>query len=226
VALPDPPPLIILGSSSACGPLGQRIARGMRELGADRPLYVCNDSTGLARPDSFDWFARIMEPVRRCGRGFADDYARGGARMLHRPRIVVLLGGNDAQNLTASPSQAEGTFRSRSRAVRWRDEGPWIEEYRRRWGTFVAVLGLNGAERVAVILPPTVLRASLEPRLDRVRDAMALGVEGTARGFAVDGTRVTLPPGSYLPDEVHLGRSGADAWWDALGGDVAVALGW
>jgi hypothetical protein len=40
VALPEPTPIIILGSSSACGPLGQRIAAGLRELGAGRPLYV------------------------------------------------------------------------------------------------------------------------------------------------------------------------------------------
>lgn len=225
VTLPDPIPLIILGSSSACGPLGQRIAAGLRELGAGRPQYVCNDSTGLARPDSFDWFARIMEPVRRCGRGFADDFAVGGARLLHRPRIVLLLGGNDAQNLTQSPSPSEGTFVSRSRAVRWRDEAAWRAEYARRWSRFVVTLGLNGAERVAVITPPTVARATLEVRLMRVREAMTAGVEPLATGRVVDGT-TTLPLSSYLHDEVHLGRTGADLWWAAHGGDVAVALGW
>lgn len=219
VTLPDPIPLIILGSSSACGPLGQRIARGLRELGAGRPQYVCNDSTGLARPDSFDWFARIMEPVRRCGRGFADDFAVGGARLLHRPRIVLLLGGNDAQNLAVTPA------RPADRAVRWRDEARWREEYARRWSHFVVLLGLNGAERVAAITPPTVARATLEVRLMRVREAMTAGVEPLATGRVVDGT-TTLPLSSYLHDEVHLGRTGADLWWAAHGGDVAVALGW
>jgi hypothetical protein len=227
VTLPESPPLIILGSSSACGPLGQRIAAGMRALGAGRPLYVCNDSTGLARPDVYDWFARIMVPVQRSGgRGFAYVHG-GGVRPLGvGPRIVLLLGGNDAQNLTQSPSSAEGTFRSRSRAVRWRDEAAWRTEYARRWGHFVVTMGLNGADRVAVITPPTVARATLEPRLVRVREAMAAGVADLMTGRVVDGTGVTLPPGSYLQDDVHLGRAGADAWWDARGGDVAVALGW
>lgn len=188
--------LTIIGSSSACGPLGRVIADGLAALG--RPRRICHSSAGLARPDYFDW----MEEVR--AHDFAGDY------------VVVLVGGNDAQSLRL-PSREW---------VRWRPEAAWRALYRSRVHDFVEAMCLDGAARVVVVLPPTVVNARLEGRLPRVREEMVAGVATTSCGMTVDPTAAVLNmTTSHLGDGVHLSRSGSAVVWELVGPTVMSEFG-
>ena len=74
-------PVVMVGSSSACGPLGQRFASEIREITSTRRRSICHSATGLARPDAFDWQAE------------AETLSFDG------DNVMLFLGGNDAQGL-------------------------------------------------------------------------------------------------------------------------------
>ena len=79
-------------------------------------------SSGLSRPDYFDWPARITQVM--------DEYD---------PDVVVLMfGGNDAQNIRDSDDQWLERFRA-----------PWVEEYRRRVG-FVMDIATDDEQRIVL----------------------------------------------------------------------------
>lgn len=190
--------LVIIGSSSACGPFGRVIGDELEEsLG--RPRRICHSSAGLARPDFFDW----MEEVPR------HDFTAAF--------VVVLLGGNDAQSLRLMPSR---------RWVRWRPEDAWRALYAQRAHDFVQALCEAGAARVVVVLPPTVVNARLEGRLPRVRESMATGVATTSCGVTVDPTTAVLDMRtSHLGDGVHLSTAGSRVAWEVIGPTVMSEFG-
>lgn len=97
--------VLIIGDSMIAGGLGLYLARALgREDGYNATRYG-KSSTGLARPDFYDWDQRARELV--LGRPF--------------DATVVMFGGNDAQGI-----------RKRSGGwIRWQDEG-WREAYARR----------------------------------------------------------------------------------------------
>jgi len=82
-------------------------------------------STGLARPDYFDWPGRIAE---RLETGDPD-------------AIVVMLGGNDGQAMSAASE------------VLVRESEEWIAEYRARAKAMAAVMASKGAEVFWIGLP-------------------------------------------------------------------------
>ncbi len=88
-------------------------------------------STGLSRPDVFDWFAHIRNEVER----------------LRPHALVFLIGGNDNHDLlTGAPAAAEiGPFGT----------GSWVREYRRRVGGLIDDMAARGVFVVWLGLPIT-----------------------------------------------------------------------
>jgi hypothetical protein len=86
-------------------------------------------STGLARPDYFDWFGHIRNEVDR----------------LRPDALVFMIGGNDAQDyLTGVPGTGEiGGFGAEA----------WVREYRRRVGGLMDDVAARGAFLVWIGLP-------------------------------------------------------------------------
>lgn len=184
--------VLLLGSSSTCGPLGVYVRGELRERGYRLLPSVCHHSSGLARPDAFDWMENL--PLQLTG-----------------VRVIVFLGGNDAQSLRVRTRRTWGW-------LRWSDEGDWRELYAERTRELVDVLCERGATRVIMIAPPPVAREHLELRLPRVRSAMLVGVDRSRCGVFVDTSRLAFDPRTaYLADDAHLSRSGAAVAWDSLG---------
>lgn len=100
----EPLRMLLLGSSSMKGAIGIAIERSLKGVPGIEIHKIAESSTGLARPDFFDWIERGKTLARTV-----------------RPHVVILnLGPNDAQGLWTPNG--------------WRiwGEDAWRDEYQRR----------------------------------------------------------------------------------------------
>jgi hypothetical protein len=122
----------LAGDSLAIVP-AESILREIAENRAVRPVGEIEGrlSTGLERPDVFNWFTRVREVLRE-----------------EKPRaLVVMFGGNDDHGyMTGLPEGVSiNSFGSQA----------WREEYRRRVATIMSAASRNGAYVVWIGLPIT-----------------------------------------------------------------------
>jgi hypothetical protein len=121
------PIAVLVAGDSMAEPLGYELADHAAE---DRLISVDVDfkiSSGLVRPDYYDWWARLALLMRNAG----------AART-----VVWFSGGNDNQVLqTQEGIAAIGT-------------SEWQAEYARRAGALMDTVLLSGASMVWVTLPP------------------------------------------------------------------------
>ena len=127
VPAPDAPRVLLIGDSNFFGPLGHTLRRAF----AQRAYHVQvrgKPSSGLARPEFFDWFAESERLI--------DEF--------HPDLVVVMLGANDTQRIT---------WPSLDDRIQWRNETPWRRAYEGRYRQFARFL----SERVpeVVLLSPT-----------------------------------------------------------------------
>jgi hypothetical protein len=119
--------VLLIGDSFVKQSFGRGLERELSDAGFS-VLRRGKGSSGLARPDFFDWW-------------------REGARLVaaHDPEvIIVMMGGNDGQDLL----DADGRGR-----VRWgRDD--WEEHYAARMDSFLEALGAGSRMVLWVELPP------------------------------------------------------------------------
>lgn len=200
----DPDDVLLIGSSSVNGALGRLIETELEGAG----LHVGRhgrSSTGLARPDFFDWQEEIDE--------------LGDLTRLRG--VVVYMGGNDTQAVRLrreeSPDRGDASW------VTWRDEARWNEIYTARVHALVQGLCDAGAPRVMWVLPTDGDREGWAERIHRVQDAQAAGARGTTCGVVVDprGLRITERSTS---DGVHLTRTGARDVWQIIGPPLVAGL--
>jgi hypothetical protein len=168
-----------------------------QELPAADPVEVIDDwkgSTGLVRPDFFDWPARIE-----------DDMAE------HDPDVVILgFGGNDTQNLSTDDGiLVLGT-------------PEWEAEYQRRIGALLDLIEAPGRSVYWIGLPLTTSDAieTLRPVLTSALRAEAktrpwVHVVDTRNALAPDGTFTSQLPGddgklvtTMAPDQIHPSLEG------------------
>jgi hypothetical protein len=137
----EPPRALLLGDSNMSGSLGKYLETSLTILGFN-VVRRGKPTSGLARPDFFDWFVEAKELLEA-----------------HRPQVVIVVfGGNDGQALSPLASGLG--------LVDWDDEAAW----RRVYGGRVAALArqLRGESRkVFVLSPPN--RSSLNARTKMAR---------------------------------------------------------
>jgi uncharacterized protein len=192
----DPLRVLVVGDS-----LGIDVGLGMaRVLESVGPFVVSVDgaiSTGLARPDYFDWPARL----------------RADLATVRPDIVVVMLGANDPQDMSTS----DGRVVIGTKA--------WAAEYRARIGAFMDEAMSGGAGLVWVGMP--VMRsAGLSNAMQRLNDLYRAEAAERPTVLYVDTWRLlSKKPGSYdaylptgsgdvqlvrEPDGIHINPGGSD----------------
>ncbi|NVB36280.1 DUF459 domain-containing protein [Pseudenhygromyxa sp. WMMC2535] len=190
---------LILGGSAIHGALGKQLERGMAALGHET-LRDAKTSSGLARPDFFDWMERARELVAEFS-----------------PTVTIaMFGGNDAQGLWMGKD-------AEPRWIRWPEPG-WSAEYRRRVEAFAEIVAppIAGPKRRVVFLGmPAMKSDDFDERMARINELVAHAMaehprgyylptrgrlsEGYARRIERDGESVTI----RAADGVHFSGAGA-----------------
>ena len=194
--LPRPRRAMIVGSSSMEHGIGQSIEELVNEFG---PVHFRNEglrSTGLSRPDYYDWLSQA--------RLFADEY---------RPDLVVAqFGGNDCQG-TVDP---DGDL-----VARW-STPEWDIEYGRRVTEFITDMRSRGAF-VVIIGMPTMREERFRARIDVLNRVVQQACEAARVPFIDIRTLTSDEDGEYVDtveingeqrgirsgDGVHLSWTGA-----------------
>jgi hypothetical protein len=202
--------VLIVGDSMIAGAFGLYLEQRLRKRAGHEVLRRGKSSSGLSRPDFFDW----MEEGERLCSEFSPD------------AVVVMFGGNDGQGLYMGRG-AEPKW------IRWHEPG-WTEEYARRVAAFADLVASPPRQLFWVGMPVmrpekldarishlnTIYRGAMEGRpgatfLD-VYGVLAASEGGYADYVEVDGKRVRV----RASDGVHLSGPGATV----LVGHVAPAI--
>jgi len=198
--LPDPPRLgaLIIGDSNIFGPLGKFLQRSLGALGYD-VVRRGKPTSGLARPDFFDWSAEAAVLLER-----------------HDPDLVIaMFGGNDGQRMQPTDLSVKPVQMGAGEA--------WSQEYQTRVRAFAGQL--RGDHRAVFVLSPTNRRPRFaREKMQKVRAAQREALVGVSRvtwidmfplssdehgEWLKDGADVDGNPVSYRrPDGIHLTPAG------------------
>ncbi|MBX2813005.1 MAG: DUF459 domain-containing protein [Myxococcales bacterium] len=214
-ALRKKPRILILGDSFVATDFGLALQRLLNKEFAVDARRRGRSSTGLARPDYFDWMSEGTRQVRR-----------------HRPdMVIVILGGNDGQDLIMESAVKKGRIRWRSRQ--------WEGAYAKRVQEFIDTLTKGQFRRLLWVGLPTMALPSLERKLETIRAIQKRVVNAHPRGSYVDTgswfhDRFGRPRESVtlrkreLPlrqeDGVHFSRPGAIWFAQRIAPVIAVSL--
>ena len=147
-----PPPraprrILMVGASSMQFELGREIERRFQELGGLELRRFGRHSTGLTRPDYFDWIEKAEE--------LADTF---------RPELVIAqFGGNDCQGMTHKDGRVAAQYSERER---------WDQLYAERVEAFLDVFAERGADVVMVGMP-TMRAPSFRRRVQNLNRVIA-----------------------------------------------------
>ncbi len=173
-------------------------------------------ASGLARPDFFDWMAEAKRQVE-----------------LRKPDlVVVLMGGNDGQDLTHRNKTA-------GRRVPWQHEN-WEASYRERMDSFLAEVSAPEREILWLGMPTMGLR-SLEKKLVTIRGVQKAAVEAhDSASYLETAPMVSDDDGGMLThaevgpkkkkqairadDKIHFTMAGSQYFADAVYPGVLEAL--
>ncbi|MCB0992276.1 MAG: DUF459 domain-containing protein [Acidimicrobiales bacterium] len=193
-----------VGGDSMAQVFGESFVRMASDSGVISPELDYRISTGLTRPDFFNWPSH-----------FAEIISDGGPEVM-----VVIFGANDAQGMELST----GVFQP------FEDE--WVAEYSSRVGFTMNQL-TEGSDRLVIWVGQPVMRsADFDARMDRLNEIYRSQAQAYERVVYMD-TRDLFANGSgqyeaYLTaldgelrnmrqqDGVHLSRPGGDLLADAV----------
>jgi hypothetical protein len=172
--------VLVIGDSMIAGGFGLYLARA---LGEDRGYDVTRrgkSSSGLARPDFFDWQA---EAERLVGDTPYD-------------ATVVMFGGNDVQ----------GLWMGKGEWIRWEDEG-WSEEYARRINAIADIIAPAGQQLFWIGMP--VMRPSkFHARVQRVNTIYRAEMAIRPNALFVDIWSVLADEDGQYADHIYVGPKG------------------
>lgn len=190
----EPLRLWILGDSMM-QVVGQSLVNAAGGTGVIDATLEYRVSTGLTRPDYFDWPGRMVELMS------------GGPS----DAVVVMFGANDAQGIVTSQGPTDfGT-------------DPWIAEYRARVAPVMDFLAADG-RRVYWVGQPVMRSERFSGRMAALNDVYRSEAERRTDVTYVDSWAVFGPDGGYAAylddgsgptlvrqsDGIHLTRAGGD----------------
>jgi hypothetical protein len=173
----EPKTILLMGSSMMATGFGAVLQDKLDE----HPYVTCHrkakSATGLARPDFFDWMAT----------GTAEIEAH------HPDLVIVLLGGNDGQDLQSVGSGRHVVFKT----------DDWEPAYRGRVDEIITMLSSEGAEVLWFGVPRTNT-IKLEAKLDMIRGIHRAAVEGNDAATYLDLTPFLEGEGGELIKEIRF----------------------
>ncbi len=189
--------VLLIGDSNFFGPLGHTLRRELMAQGHEVKLRG-KPTSGLARPDFFDWFAESDRLIAE----------------FHPTIVIAMFGGNDVQRITW-PDLGD--------RIQWVEEARWRPAYEGRVRAFMRHLSEGG--RTVYFLSPTNRGwDNARAAVTRVREVQARAARGLPRvhwidmfPLSSDETGAWLrsgigPDGETVwfrqPDRIHLTKEG------------------
>jgi uncharacterized protein len=189
--------VLVLGDSMIAGGFGLYLARALGEHRGYDVTRRGKSSSGLARPDFFDWMA---EAKRLVGETPYD-------------ATVVMFGGNDVQGLWMGKGKTSGAAGDahegprKAEWIRWEDEG-WSEEYARRVNALADIVAPDGQQLFWIGMP--VMRPSkFHARVQRVNTIYRAEMAIRPSALFVDIWSVLAGEDGQYADHIFVGPQGA-----------------
>lgn len=168
--------VLVLGDSMIAGGFGLYLARALGDEHGYDVTRRGKSSSGLSRPDFFDW---VAEAKRLVGDTPYD-------------ATVVMFGGNDVQ----------GQYMSKGEWIRWEDEG-WSEEYARRVNALSEIVAPQGQQLFWIGMP--VMRPSkFHARVQRVNTIYRAEMAIRPNALFVDIWSVLADEDGEYSDHIYL----------------------
>jgi uncharacterized protein len=186
---------VVITGDSLPGFIGQLLVPRLDALRTARAWMVVKDGTGITRPDYFDWAAE----------------ARRQVAVYHADATIVMIGGNDFQNIVAGGR------------VLLAGSKPWTREYQRRVTTLMRIWAQGGRHRVYWLsMPPSrnpswayddwQIDNALRRAAPQVQGALFVNINGpiTNRGHYADYVRYRGQIIAVREDDgVHVNLAGS-----------------
>jgi hypothetical protein len=145
--LPKPhaghPMRLYIAGDSMAGIPGMALVNLSRDTHLIKPLLDYHISSGLVRPDFFNWPAQLQRQVKAFDPGAA----------------VVMWGANDNQGLQTSSGRVYAF-----------DSSGWAKEYRRRVGDAIAILFDGGVRRIYWVGQPVMPDSAYDRKIRLMND--------------------------------------------------------
>jgi uncharacterized protein len=174
--------ILIAGDSMVAGGFGLFLARDLKKHHGYAARRRGKSSSGLARPDFFDW---IEEAERLVAEEQPD-------------ASVVMFGGNDVQ----------GLYMGKGEWIRWHEEG-WTVEYAARIDRFCDLLAPNG-ERIFWVGMPVMRPTKFHERMKRVNTIFSAQMVIRPGAKFIDIWSLLADPEGGYADRIHLGPPPAE----------------
>ena len=216
-AVPETPKkVLILGDSLAATGFGALLERKLDAHPSIECARKAKSATGLARPDFYDWESEARKQVEA-----------------NTPDlVVVIMGGNDGQDLT--PKSGKG------KRVAWKSDG-WNTAYKTRVSDFLKEVGVDQRKVLWLGLPKSEIN-SFEQKLTVIRQVQSeavaeLGDAGTylettpfltdSKGTLLDKATVGKRKDQELreDDGIHFTMAGSEFFADKVYPEVLRVLG-
>ena len=172
-----PKKVLLLGDSLAATGFGVLLEKKLDAHPGVQCFRKAKSASGLARPDFFDWM----------------DAAKRQVEFRKPDLVVVIMGGNDGQDLTP---------RRGGKRVRWKSE-EWSAAYRARMDAFLGELVGEGREVVWLGLPKTQTR-KFEEKLVLIRSLQKAAVDALDSAHYIDTTPLLSDEAGELKREVKV----------------------
>jgi len=173
--------ILLLGDSMIAGGFGIYLADELKEDGyaVER---AGKSSTGLARPDFFDW--------KKEARSRVETFAPNAS--------IIMFGGNDVQ----------GLYMGKGQWIRWHEDG-WAGEYGRRIGALCDILAPAG-ERLFWVGMPVMRPPKFHTRVQRINTIARAQMRSRPGGLFIDTWRVLADEDGAYADHIYV-EQGAKA---------------
>jgi len=170
--------ILLVGDSMIAGALGLFLERSLREQFGYEVQRKGKSSTGLARPDFFNWIKEAKRQIE----AFPDADA-----------TVVMFGGNDVQGLKMGRGD---------NWIRWQEDG-WRDEYARRVTEFADLVAPNGKHLFWIGMP--VMRPEkFHLRVQRVNTIFRAEMAIRPGGHFVDIWRLLADENGNYADRIRI----------------------